>query len=191
VLVAETQALALPALNAIECVTQQSRIAVAIAQHWTFAQSGAATTLTLFVIAGEVELNEAIRRARAAGARGFDANLQNHTAALHKEIEGSRIEIAPTSPPRRASVSGQMHLQMAFCYGNNRVGIPIKGLTGHGYRFVNFWDMDFHMFPYFLMTKPRSAHLLLEYRYNQLTRYRENAKLWGAAGAQSALGDPG
>ena len=184
VLWAETQARSLPDLNAVLCVTHQSRIAVAIAQHWTLSQDGTTTTLSLFAIAGEVALDEALRRVRAAAARGFDANLHDHTAALQKEIDGSRIEIGADLSTAQGLAFGQMHLQMAFCYGNNRVGIPIKGLTGHGYRFVNFWDMDFHMFPYFLMTKPRSAHLLLEYRYNQLTRYRENARLWGAAGAQ-------
>jgi len=79
---------------------------------------------------------------------------------------------------------GQMHLQMAFSPESNRVGVPIKGLTGHGYRFLNFWDMDFHMFPYYLLTRPWQARKLLEYRYSQLDAYRENARRWGAEGAQ-------
>lgn len=184
VLWTEGRSRALPDLNAIECLTTQSRITVAVAQHWTLSREGATTILSLFVIAGEFDLDDAIRRVHAAAARGFAAHLHDHSSAWQKELDGSRIEIGADLSTAQGLKFGQMHLNMAFCYGNNRVGIPIKGLTGHGYRFANFWDMDFHMFPYFLMTKPRSARLLLEYRYNQLPRYRENARQWGALGAQ-------
>jgi kojibiose phosphorylase len=184
VLWTETRSLALPDLNAIVCRTNQSGIEVAIAQHWTWRQDGAATVLELFVAAGELALDEAVRQARASAAHGFAACLDAHRAAWQRETDGGRIDIGADVSTSQGLAFGQMHLHMAFCYGNNRVGIPIKGLTGHGYRFANFWDMDFHMFPYFLMLKPRESRLLLEYRYNQLDRYRENARIWGASGAQ-------
>jgi kojibiose phosphorylase len=184
ILWSETSAQNLPDLNAITCVTNQSRIEVSIVQHWRIIRDGSATVLELFMVAGELGGDEAVRQARAAASRGFEAGLAEHLAAWNREAEGGRIEIGADLSTAQGLNFGQMHLNMAFCYGNNRVGVPIKGLTGHGYRFVNFWDMDFHMFPYYLMLKPRQVHLLLEYRYNQLPRYRENAKLWGAAGAQ-------
>jgi kojibiose phosphorylase len=184
VLWSETRTLALPDLNAMVCRTNQSGIEVAIAQHWSLRREDTVTVLELFVIAGELDMDDAVRRVRASAIRGFAACLRDHCAAWQRQIDGGRIDIGADLSTTQGLNFGQMHLHMAFCYDNNRVGIPIKGLTGHGYRFANFWDMDFHMFPYFLMLKPRESRLLLEYRFNQLDRYRENARVWGAAGAQ-------
>ena len=173
-----------PLLDAVECETRQSRIRVAIAQRGAVRESGGATVLELFVIAGRMGLEEAVRSADAAAARGFDALLEEHRAAWHAEADGARLAFDGDVPTVQGVNFGQMHLNMAFGRDDSGTGIPIKGLTGHGYRFLNFWDTDFHMFPYYLMTKPRQAHRLLEYRFGQLDAYRENARKWGARGAQ-------
>ncbi|OPZ25351.1 MAG: Kojibiose phosphorylase [Lentisphaerae bacterium ADurb.BinA184] len=122
--------------------------------------------------------------ARAAAARGYDTCRAEHIAAYRRETDAAAADFDDNPATVQGFAFSQMHLHMAFGYDDNRVGVPIKGLTGHGYRFVNFWDMDFHMFPYFLLTKPRQARHLLEYRFNQLPAYRENARRWGARGAQ-------
>lgn len=171
-------------LTALRCVTSDGDIHVAIAQSSVIGRQGKSTVLELFAIAGEMSLDDAVARSQAAGAKGFDACLQEHLAAWKREMDGTAAEFDDDPSVLQGFHFGQMHLNMAFCYGDNRLGVPIKGYTGHGYRFINFWDTDFHMFPYFLMTKPRQAHLLLEYRYNQLDAYRKNAATWGAKGAQ-------
>ena len=171
-------------LSALDCETTQSGIRIAIAQCRTVRQEGGSTILELYVVAGRLALDEAVARARAAARRGFEPLLREHLSAWQAEVDGARLSFDGDLATVQGVNFGQMHLQMAFCYGNNRVGVPIKGLTGHGYRFLNFWDMDFHLFPYYLMTKPDKAHLLLEYRYHQLAAYRENARRWGARGAQ-------
>ena len=73
---------------------------------------------------------------------------------------------------------------MALCRDNPRVSVPIKGLTGEGYRFMVFWDTDFHLFPYYLLTNPRQAKQLIHYRYLLLDAARRNARAWGYPGAQ-------
>ena len=172
-------------LHAIECVTNDTRITVSIVQQSIVRREGEATVLELFAIAGEMPLDTAIARARMAADRGFEQCLADHVGAFSRETAGARIEFDGDAATVQGFNFSQMHLQMAFCSDTAaRVGVPIKGYTGHGYRFCNFWDMDFHMFQYFLMTRPRQARLLLEYRYGQLPAYRENARTWGAAGAQ-------
>lgn len=184
VLWAEAKSQRGPGLEALQCRTHGTNLLVAIAQQAVVTSEGADTVLDLFVIAGEMSLPEAIARAQAAAARGYPELLAEHQVAWRAETAGAALCFDDNPATVQGFNFGQMHLHMAFCYGNNRVGIPIKGLTGHGYRFANFWDMDFHMFPYYLATKPEQAHLLLEYRYNQLPVYRENARRWGAKGAQ-------
>jgi len=189
VLWTETRSIDDDPLHAIECLTNDTRITVSIAQQSAVRREGSATVLELFAIAGEMPLDAAIEQARMAAGRGFDLCLADHDAAYGRETAGARIEFDGDAATVQGFNFSQMHLQMAFGPDTAaRVGVPIKGYTGHGYRFCNFWDMDFHMFPYFLMTRPRQARLLLEYRYGQLPAYRENARMWGAAGAHAPLG---
>jgi kojibiose phosphorylase len=173
-----------PSLCAVSCLTNETDIQISIAQKGKSSVSEEGFTLDLFSIAGEMEGSEAVRRAEEAAEKGFDAQLAAHTAAYRAEAEAARVSLDADLDTAQGFHFGQMHLHMAFPYGFNTTGVPAKGLTGHGYRFACFWDMDFHMFPYYLYTKPAQAHLLLEYRYNQLDKYRENAKQRGAAGAQ-------
>jgi len=184
VLWSETELRREAGLEAVGCVTTESGTAAAIAQVSTVCPAACGAILELFIIAGTMPLAEAADRARRAAACGFGQHQERHVTAYGCERGGADADWDGNPATVQGFNFGQMHLHMAFCYGNTDVGIPIKGLTGHGYRFLNFWDMDFHMFPYYLMTKPRQARLLLEYRYNQLPAYRENARRWGARGAQ-------
>lgn len=178
------QSVDVPSMNALECETTESRIRVAIAQSWQVRTEGASTVLELCVIAGRLALEDAVQQARRSGARGFDRLLNEHLEAWNRETEAAELVFDGDVPTVQGVNFGQMHLNMAFCRHSNRTGVPVKGLTGSGYRFLNFWDMDFHLFPYYLMTKPRAARNLLEYRFQQLDAYRENARKWGARGAQ-------
>jgi len=172
-------------LHGIECVTNDTRITVSIVQQSAVRREGESTVLELFAIAGEMGLDAAIARTRMAADRGFEQCMADHAGAFERETAGARVEFEGDAATVQGFNFSQMHLQMAFCPDTAaRVGVPIKGCTGHGYRFCNFWDLDFHMFRYYLMTRPRQARLLLEYRYGQLPAYRENARIWGAAGAQ-------
>ena len=180
----EVRALEEPELNAIVCETAKTGVRVAIAQRSTVRVAGEATVLELFVAAGCMGLEDAVRRAEEAAARGCDVLLAEHLAAWRSERESCHLAFDGDIPTVQGVNFGQMHLQMALAPESDRVGIPIKGLTGHGYRFLSFWDMDFHMFPYYLLTRPRAARRLLAYRYGQLDAYRANARRWGARGAQ-------
>lgn len=57
--------------------------------------------------------------------------------------------------------------------------VSAKGLSGEGYEGHYFWDTEIYIFPFFLMTQPRLAQKLLEYRYNILDNARAQARLLG------------
>ncbi len=173
-----------PGRKAIECVTHVSNHHVVIAQQTTLTPTADGLQLELFAVAGELPFDEALTRAAAAAGRGYTACCQDHVAAVAAELSGGALETDADWATVQGLNFGLLHLNMAIGPATARTGVPIKGLTGYGYRFVNFWDMDFHMFPYYLMTKPDAARDLLVYRYGQLDVYRENARRWGAKGAQ-------
>jgi len=171
-------------LKSVLVETSGSGIKIAIAQETVITRCRKFVELSIFAHAGEKNLDEAVCLVKEFRKKGFERCETEHIEAYKEQLNSAYLEFEENPDTIKGFNFGQMHLQMAFPYKNNRVGIPIKGLTGQGYRFCNFWDMDFHMFPYYLMTKPKSVHVLLEYRYNQLSKYRENAVKWGARGAQ-------
>jgi trehalose/maltose hydrolase-like predicted phosphorylase len=171
-------------LRGVECLTTGTGISIAIVQCQRVIHTADEIAIELFAIAGVMPLSEAQQRAEAACRQGFANCAADHQAAFAREVRSARVEFDANPATVQGFNFGQMHLHMAFSPIAERTGIPIKGLTGHGYRFLTFWDMDFHMFPYYLLTKPRRTRKLLEYRYQQLPQYRENARRWGARGAQ-------
>jgi kojibiose phosphorylase len=172
------------ARKAVECVTRISERRVVIAQHSVLTPTDDGVRLDLFAVAGEMPLEEALGRAAAAAQRGYEVCRREHAAAVADGRAGRALDCDADWATVQGLNFGLLHLDMAIGPAAARAGVPIKGLTGHGYRFVNFWDMDFHMFPYYLMTRPKAARDLLAYRYGQLNAYRENARRWGARGAQ-------
>ncbi|HAS83637.1 MAG TPA: hypothetical protein DCS43_13445 [Verrucomicrobia bacterium] len=171
-------------VRGMECITVGTGLTVAIAQAEQIRETATETFIDLFAVAGEMPLDVARERAQAARAKGYDACADDHRQQYQAIREASRVEFDANAATVQGFNFGQMHLHMAFSPVAEKTGVPIKGLTGHGYRFLTFWDMDFHMFPYYLMTRPREVRKLLEYRFNQLPQYRRNAQRWGAAGAQ-------
>lgn len=168
----------------LECIVKGSNIKISIAQTQNIVEDNGEISIELFAVTGRMSLEEARTKSESAKEKGFDYCLDSHIKSYSDQIRSTRVEFDGLQATVQGFNFGLMHLQMAFSPIADKVGVPIKGYTGHGYRFLNFWDMDFHMFPYFLMTRPREARKLLEYRYNQLSQYRENAKKWGAKGAQ-------
>lgn len=172
-------------VNRLEVETSASARRISLIQQYSVRDvAPGESVLELLVWAEESGLDMAAEHWQAQKLLSYEACRDAHVHAYRGEIDRSKLEFDENPGMVQGVNFGLMHLQMAFSPIAEKVGVPIKGYTGHGYRFVNFWDMDFHMFPYFLMTRPREARKLLEYRYGQLERYRENAKVWGAKGAQ-------
>lgn len=57
--------------------------------------------------------------------------------------------------------------------------IAAKGLSGEGYEGHFFWDTEMYIQPFFILTNPKIAKNLIEYRYSILEEAKENAKIMG------------
>lgn len=170
-------------LNAVTVsIPQPNR--VAIAQAYTVRQEGRTTVLEVFASAEAGELAVPERIAHAAQAAGYAACREAHLAAVRFAAMRGGVDLHAGVLAEQGFRFGQLHLEMAFPYDRPDLGVPIKGLTGEGYRFMVFWDMDFHMFHYYLLTNPTQAKNHIRYRYNLLDAARANAKAWGYQGAQ-------
>lgn len=57
--------------------------------------------------------------------------------------------------------------------------VAAKGLSGEGYEGHYFWDAEIYILPFFLLTNPKIARSLLEYRYSILDGARKHAAIMG------------
>ena len=57
--------------------------------------------------------------------------------------------------------------------------IAAKGMSGEGYEGHYFWDTEIFVLPFFVLTNPNLAKMILNYRYHTLDKARENARLLG------------
>ena len=172
-----------PGLNRVTVRIEQPEQTLTIAQAYTVRSDGRVVTLDVAVGVGD-DAEEADAIARAACAAGYDAALAAHLQAVERARERGEVWLDADVLTAQGYRFGQLHLESALCPDNPRVSVPIKGLTGEGYRFMTFWDTDFHMFPYYLLTNPAQAKNLILYRYGQLDAYRRFAQSQGYRGAQ-------
>jgi kojibiose phosphorylase len=155
---------------------------IAIVQAYAMRREGASTVLDVCIACRQGDDPTAI--AQSAISAGYNAQRDAHHAAVKEDLSRTQADITADGMSVQGLNFAQLHLEMALPYDNPDVSVPIKGLTGEGYRFMVFWDTDFHLFPYYLLTNPAQARNLLVYRHRQLDAYRRFAASWGYPGAQ-------
>lgn len=175
--------LTVPGMNRVTAQIAQPAQQVSLVQTYaTWCDDGAVVLdVCIGVDEAAASAEETARRALAAG---YDALLAAHLEAVQQADARAHAEISADALSAQGFNFGLLHLEMALCPNNSRVSVPIKGLTGEGYRFMVFWDTDFHMFPYYLLTNPAQAKNLIIYRHHLLDAARRNAQAWGYRGAQ-------
>jgi kojibiose phosphorylase len=173
-----------PGLNVVIATVASKNGEIAIAQAYSVSREGAALVLDVVAAASLAGRDDAVARAQAGLAQGYDALRAAHLAAVQAAFARSHFDIDADPASIQGLHFGHLHLESAFDRESSEVSVPIKGLTGEGYRFMVFWDTDFHLFPYYLLTDPQHARHMLEYRYRQLDAYRQFAASWGYKGAQ-------
>ncbi len=166
----------------VETADQQNTIRMAMT--WNTKQEAGKITIETIVAVSRHDDPDPLQLANEALVRGYQTIRDEHIAAARQTLYDHTLEIGSDPLTAEGLRHGQLHLEMALDHDNPHVSIPIKGLTGEGYRFMVFWDTDFHMFPYFLYTNPKQARNLLMYRYHLLDAARANARHWGYRGAQ-------
>lgn len=169
--------------NAITVKYGRPEQRLSVVQAYETRKEKGAVVLDVVVAVAERE-EDAMAAAKAGLKDGYDALLEAHVAAVEEFHQRVQVKADADILTRQGLNFGLMHLEMALCKDNPNVSVPIKGLTGEGYRFMIFWDTDFHMFPYYLLTNPKQARNLILYRYKLLDAARANAKKDGYRGAQ-------
>jgi alpha,alpha-trehalose phosphorylase len=77
------------------------------------------------------------------------------------------------------AVAFNMYQLLQSAAKDSHCSVAAKGLSGEGYEGHYFWDTEMFILPFFILTNPDMARMLLSYRYDTLDKARENAKLLG------------
>ena len=77
------------------------------------------------------------------------------------------------------AVMFNMYQMLQSSAADDKCSVAAKGLSGEGYEGHYFWDTETFVLPFFMMTNPEMARLVLEYRYSTLDLARANAGLMG------------
>jgi kojibiose phosphorylase len=124
------------------------------------------------VAALEEALTTTFGEARAASIRAWDRLWRSSDVV----IEGDdRAQLAA-----RFSIC---NLLMAAPREDSGVSIPVKALTGGGYRGLVYWDTDIYMAPFFNLTQPDLARNLARFHCRTLDAARRKAAAHGFRGA--------
>lgn len=77
------------------------------------------------------------------------------------------------------AVSFNMYELLQSAAKDKFCSIAAKGMSGEGYEGHYFWDTEVFILPFFILTNPELAKMILTYRYQTLDKARENAGLLG------------
>lgn len=102
--------------------------------------------------------------------------LEESSQAWKSFYDSCAVQINSRNPIEQTGMQFALyHLNLMICRGDYRMGIGAKGLTGEGYKGHSFWDTEMYLLPFYLLTDPKSARALLEYRYACLPTAVEKA----------------
>ena len=77
------------------------------------------------------------------------------------------------------AVSFNMYQLLQSAAKDPYCSIAAKGMSGEGYEGHYFWDTETFVLPFLVLTNPKLAKMILNYRYHTLDKARENAKILG------------
>ena len=120
-----------------------------------------------------------------AREKGYAAIMREHREAWARIWEECDVRIEGDEQAQRA-VRFNLYQLLIAAPRTGRTSIPAKTLSGFGYRGHVFWDTDTFILPFFALTQPEVARLILLYRYHTLTGAREKARQAGYEGAMYA-----
>ncbi len=121
---------------------------------------------------------EASRILKRVMENGLPYYYERQAGYLKKYWTNSMMLIH-NDPRMNEAVSFNMYELLCSVTRDSYGNIAAKGLSGEGYEGHYFWDTEMFILPYFVLTDPDLAKMLLSYRYRTLDKARENAKLLG------------
>ena len=111
-------------------------------------------------------------------AKGMDYYYEKQTEYLAQFWHSSRMVIEGEEALNN-SVNFNMYQLLQSVGKDQYSNIAAKGMSGEGYEGHYFWDTEMFILPYFTLTNPQIAKMLLSYRHACLPKARENAALLG------------
>ena len=123
--------------------------------------------------------DHALERARALRFEGLAAGQKLH---LDRFWDRADIEIRGDDEIQQFVRLNLFHIYQATARADG-MGMPAKGLTGHGYEGQYFWDTEIYVLPFLIYTHPHLARNLLLFRYRMLDAARRRAREVNQQGA--------
>nr|WP_067061201.1 glycoside hydrolase family 65 protein [Mucilaginibacter sp. L294] len=151
------------------------------------ARQGQSITLTKYTANLSSQNHPAAELANLSGellkviaAKGFDVLLAEHTAAWAEKWKHNDIIIEGDAAAQQGIRFNIFQLNQTYTGEDDRLNIGPKGFTGEKYGGSTYWDTEAYCVPFYLATADQKvARNLLLYRYKQLGKAIDNAKLLG------------
>ncbi len=129
------------------------------------------------------ELAERAERAlNRACSLGFDGLAAGQQVYLGKFWDRADVEIRGDVELQQVMRFNLFHIYQASARADG-MGVPAKGLTGHGYEGHYFWDTEIYVLPFLIYTSPQVARNLLRFRFRMLDAARSRAREVNQQGA--------
>jgi len=113
-------------------------------------------------------------------AKGFEKMLTEQAAAWDKKWQHNDIIIEGDASAQQGIRFNIFQLNQTYTGEDDRLNIGPKGFTGEKYGGSTYWDTEAYCVPFYLATAdPEVTRNLLLYRYKQLGKAIDNAKLLG------------
>ena len=112
--------------------------------------------------------------------KGFEKMLAEQADAWEKKWQHNDIIIEGDASAQQAIRFNIFQLNQTYTGEDDRLNIGPKGFTGEKYGGSTYWDTEAYCVPFYLATAdPKVTRNLLLYRYKQLGKAIDNAKLLG------------
>lgn len=112
--------------------------------------------------------------------KGFETMLEEQAAAWAKKWKHNDIIIEGDPTAQQAIRFNIFQLNQTYTGEDDRLNIGPKGFTGEKYGGSTYWDTEAYCVPFYLSTAEQNVtRNLLLYRYKQLGKAIDNAKLLG------------
>jgi maltose phosphorylase len=113
-------------------------------------------------------------------SKGFDTLLAEQAAAWAEKWKHNDIIIEGDAAAQQGIRFNIFQLNQTYTGEDDRLNIGPKGFTGEKYGGSTYWDTEAYCVPFYLATADQKvARNLLLYRYKQLGKAIDNAKLLG------------
>ncbi|GGH19369.1 glycoside hydrolase family 65 protein [Mucilaginibacter phyllosphaerae] len=117
---------------------------------------------------------------KTISAKGFDTMLAEQAAAWAEKWKHNDIMIEGDAAAQQGIRFNIFQLNQTYTGEDDRLNIGPKGFTGEKYGGSTYWDTEAYCVPFYLATaEQKVARNLLLYRYKQLGKAIDNAKLLG------------